>query len=159
VTVTYGSGQFADSIQDVREYSGVVTSSPLDQIMTANDNGNYVQSHPSGTTPATTQASELVVTGFGISNNDTYTGGTGYGNLSQANGFDLYTSEAAEDKIISSTGAQSDTINTSGFDTGQGVIATFKAAAATSNNPSQSQVVINGGAQLIINGGAQLIIQ
>lgn len=133
VTITFTAGMYPDSAVIMREYSGMDTTSPLDQTSTANDGASYVQTHSAGTTGTTTQASELIILGGGCSAaaDPVFAAGSGYGNVVQQKGFDLYTYSVMTDKVVSSTGTQTGNFTTTSYVRGQGYIATFKFASST----------------------------
>jgi hypothetical protein len=138
ITVTYGAGQFPDSIVQAREYSGLATSSALDVSVSANTGTSFVNSHPSGTSVTTTQNDELVFTVVGSSGSadPVFTAPAGYGNLAAQSGFDAFTYSAIADKIISTTGTQSATFGSTGFVRSQTILVTFKEAPAAAPNYS-----------------------
>lgn len=135
VTVTYDASDFPDTAYIAREYSGIATSSPLDQTSTANDGASYVQTHSAGTTGTTTQATELVILGGGTSGDTspTLVAGSGYGNGLEQKGFDLYTYAFMSDKTVTSTGTQTGNFTSTTFVRGQGFIATFKEIVVSTN--------------------------
>jgi hypothetical protein len=129
VTITIASTAEIDAI--VREYSGLDTSSPLDQV--AGASAGFSTSPSSGATSTTTQADELVIGwSAAASNNPTYVLGSGYGNLSTQNG--TGGGIAMEDKIVAATGAQTATF-TSAFVFWTCGVASFKGASAAPAGP------------------------
>lgn len=126
ITVTF-SANYHDSAIICREYSGLTTTDPLDK---SSVQVTFGTSHTSAATAVTTQDNELVVAAIGASANVTCTAGTGYGNVADYNGSDLYEAVCIEDKDITSTGAQSATITTSASVAGYFIVATFKEPAA-----------------------------
>jgi len=140
INIGWADGVFADSITQVREYSGLVTTNPLDVYTSSNTAGGYVQSHSSGATAATTQAGELVIgcVGSGGDQGVTvgYTAGSGYSNGLEQKGFDRYTWQAIEDKLITSTGAQTATFTSTEFLRSQTLVATFKESGGGGVTPS-----------------------
>lgn len=132
ITVTFGSGQFPDSIVQAREYSGLATSSVLDVSVSADSGTDYVNSHPSGTTATTTQADELAIAVVGSSGSTSpvFTVPSGYGNLLEQDGFDAFTYSAIADRILTATGTQSATFGSTEFVRSQTILATFKEAVA-----------------------------
>ncbi len=142
ITVTWGASQFADANIIIREYSGLVTTDPLDKSAHANDGGSST-SHSTGTTAATTQASELVVAAAGASDSQEpgWTVPSGYSNLVHQKGSDAFTYGAMADLIVSSTGAQSATFTTTDSVAGQGVIATFKAVVTAVSGPPIVKII------------------
>jgi len=127
ITVTYTSGTYPDSSAIAREYSGIKTVSPLDVTASASDGATAVTTHSTGTTATTSQASELVIAFCGSEGNPdpVFAQKSGYGNLVEQKGFDLYTFGAMADLIVSSTGTQNGDMTTTLAERGQGVIATF----------------------------------
>lgn len=132
VTVTFSAGMFPDSCLTIREYSGCDTASPLDVTASANDGVSFVQTHDCGTTATTAQNDEvaIAVVGTSGSSDPVFVAGSGYGNLQQQNGFDAFTYQGMTDKILTATGTQNTNMTTTGFVRGEGVLATFKQAAA-----------------------------
>lgn len=133
ITVTWGSGQFADANIIAREYSGL-TAAPLDKSAHANDAGSFVTTHPTGTTAATSFAAELVVVAAGCSDSQDPTWGapSGFSNLTTQKGSDAFTYGAMADRIVSSTGTQGGSFTTADSVVGQGIVATFKGAVQPS---------------------------
>jgi len=129
ITVTFGVGQFEDSIIQAREYSGLATSAVLDVTQSQNSGTSFVNSHPSGTSATTTQADELIFTVVGSSGSTTpvFTVPSGYANLATEGGFDAFTYSAIADRIVSTTGTQSATFGSTEFVRSQTLLATFKA--------------------------------
>ena len=126
MNVTFGSGQYPDSVVILREYSGIATSGALDKDADGYDSG-YVQTHSTSATAATTQANELViVVGGADAASPTWAAGSGYGNITSQAGFDLYTSGAMADKSVSATGTQTGVLSTTSYVQGQVIVATFK---------------------------------
>lgn len=108
---------------------GFGATDPLDKVAN-NVEGGWDISHLTGTTAATTQASELVVAMYAGSANDTTYTITGYSNVLNEQGADVYTSVSTAWKAVSSTGAQSGTFNSTEYMNGVGAIATFKEYSA-----------------------------
>lgn len=157
INVTWGSGQFADANIIIREYCGLTTTNPLDVSAHANDGGNFQQTHTTGTTGVTTQASELVVVAAGApdSAEPGWSVSSPYGNLVHQKGFDAFTYGAMADNIVSTTGTQTATFNTTDFVVAQGIIATFKVFVAPTAPASFFGLF---GAQLRVFG-AQFILR
>jgi autotransporter-associated beta strand protein len=115
----------------VIEYSGILSSSPLDQIASASATSNAALT---GTTPATTQASELWIGGIGI-RDGRRTLNAPYGNAFTVVALPKSGSASGDamiyalEKIVSTTGAASSGGTLSASDTWSGAIATFKAAS------------------------------
>lgn len=114
------------------EYSGVVTSSPLDQTGSSAD--QTVTTPVTGTTSTTSQADELVVGGIGYDTGPTPPTPSAYSG--PTNGFSLVAQDETGsagccylDKIVSATGTYSSGATIPSFYTTNGAIATFKAAA------------------------------
>jgi hypothetical protein len=128
----------------IREYSGLLTASPLDQAKTAKGTGLALSS---GASSATTQADELVVClGITDDGSNTYSVGSGFGNLVQQQlvltGSGGIYDTAFEDQIVSATGAQTGTFTASPSSTTWACsIATFKAAAAPAAPPPRRLIV------------------
>jgi hypothetical protein len=130
ITVTLGSGQYADNSFIAREYSGLATGNPLD-VYTSNADSSAGTTHFTGTTAATTQPTELVVVASGLG--DVQEPGwsiASYSDLVHQKGSDVYTYEAMADNSVSSTGTQSGTFTTADTEQGQSIIATFKISSA-----------------------------
>jgi len=117
VTINSASGPLGAIIH---EYSGIVTSNPIDKIHTATGNALIADS---GATPTTTQASELV---FGYIGHKFYQRGpsNGFGQI-QLTAFPFEYGELTEDKIVSATGQYNAT------DTSNGVSNPFDAIVVT----------------------------
>lgn len=131
VTISVSTSKVAATIV---EYSGLATSSVLDQVASTSSTGTGT-SPSSGTTPTTNQASELWVGGLANVNTNTYS--------AQTNSFTevaesattggspgTKSNSAFEEKIVSATGAASVSATLSGSVEWAGTIATFKAAIA-----------------------------
>lgn len=134
ITVTIGSSTNASMV--AMEYSGMATSTPLDQVAgTNNYNGSAV---PSGTTATTAQADELLVAAVGLSggggsidsttfsswSNSFTEQGSGFGN---AGATTTHVRNGTADRIVSATGAYSTTATISASTvSASAVIATFK---------------------------------
>jgi len=115
---------------DQHEYTGNVNSSPLDKTAVGRDGGSTEQTQATGTTATTTNANELVFTVMGWSGSvtsNTWTNAT----HSFTNNL-LFTGE----RIVSSTGAYTDTANWTNNRLAFGGIATFIAFVAAT--PSSS---------------------
>ncbi len=111
----------------IYELSGLVTSSPLDQI------GSNFQSGATAATVSTsgptTSANEFAFAYFGRDNGSgTWTAGTGYGNTLASPNTGAGTDAFSEGATISSTGTQTATATASATDALTSVIATFVAA-------------------------------
>lgn len=124
ITITMTDG--FDVCAIAREYSGLLTTDPLD--VSSEGTTSNTTSHTSATTASTNQANELVVAMLAGSYNSTYTLGSGYSNLANINANDLYGSIAIEDKDVTSTGTQSATITTGTAINGYFAVSTFKEA-------------------------------
>jgi hypothetical protein len=115
---------------ELAEYLGIASSGSLDQH--ANNNGN--SSNPdSGSTPSTTQPSELWVAVLANGNtNNTFSSPTnGFTIEDTANSVSSGTSQAFLDKIVSGTGSADTSATSSGTGAWAGAIGTFVAAAAS----------------------------
>lgn len=128
-TMTWQHSGTQSACMVVAEYSGLLTSGSLDQSKYGTGTGTALSTGASG---VTTNANEVVVafggTDFG---NNAYTLGAGYGHLKQAG--NINADGAMEDKIISSTGAQTATLTASTTDWGMG-LATFIGATSPAVN-------------------------
>ena len=129
VTVTVGSSKH--STLSIFEYSGIVTSSPLDQSAT-NGCGDG-RSCSIGTTGTTSQADELVIGGLGISGstggwNDEWTNSFTQQTTIVSTGSGTKSDSTVADFIASSTGTFESTETWNQDKKAFGVIATFKGA-------------------------------
>jgi len=110
-----------------QESSGLNTTAPLD-VTASSSTGSPSATISSGTTAATSMASELViVAGSWQDATVTASEGTGYTDLSGNNGLTL-AMMAMESKAVTTTGTQSGTLPLRASTNWIGVIATFKAA-------------------------------
>ena len=122
----------------IHEYSGLATN-PLDQVSTQTGTGTAVTSGAK----TTTQANELIF-GYASVNHCAVGGGTGF-TVRQTAGCNM-----SEDMIVSSTGTYSATFTQNVSSGWEGLMATFKAAAAPSGiNYVQSA---NGGSSTSVSG-------
>jgi hypothetical protein len=135
VTVTFTTAPQEPRIAFLEEFSGLLTSSYVDQ--TANATGSVVTSLPTGTTGTTTQANEVAISAFCVDDsniNVVLTPDAGYSQFTSFSFTEWGTYKkigAAQYLILTSTGAQASTI-TAGIapNSYQGLIVTYKAAAA-----------------------------
>lgn len=126
MTVPANSHDFS---MNAREMSGFTTTDPFDvKAEGATASGT---SHTSATTGTTTQADEYVYGTLGLATNATFTLGSGFSDLSQTNGSDIFQASAAEGKTVSSTGTQQATMTTSAAAVGYFIVATFKLAGGS----------------------------
>jgi len=128
VTINFVAKETATAV--VAEYNGIASVSPFDQ--TASNNQFGATSYTSGTTPATTQATELV---FGVHMNRS----TNLGTWTPAGGFttvleqDNATSKhqfQVQDQFVTTTGAFASTGTHSTAVTITSLVATYKVGAA-----------------------------
>src|SRR3989441_931928 len=128
VTINFVAKETATAV--VAEYNGIASVSPFDQ--TASNNQFGATSYTSGTTPATTQATELV---FGVHMNRS----TNVGTWTPAGGFttvleqDNATSKhqfPVQDQFVTTTGAFASTGTHSTAVTITSLVATYKVGAA-----------------------------
>jgi len=130
ITITWSST--ANSAVNISEWSGIATSSPLDQHTNNNSIGtNSVSTFSVGPTGTTAQADELVIAAFGYVGSNSGTAGSGYTLLTRVQSTGTNRSVHAEYQIVAATGAQTATMDinvASSGGTGM-AIATFKAAA------------------------------
>ena len=135
ITVTYGD--YYDSIISIFEISGCDTTAPLD-VSAENVETEYLVVHPTGTTGTTAQNDEIAIGMYTGDNNClTYTVGESFTGLIDTNGSDLWSSLVTAYKILSATGAQTATFDSSVGDIymqGYGAIATFKEAGGATYN-------------------------
>jgi hypothetical protein len=124
ITPTSASGNYITAV--AQEWSGMATSSPLDQTGTS---GTLTVS----TTGATTQANEVVFTvavADAGSSNVNWGTPTGYTLIARENDSNTYTGLQAAQKTVSSTGTQSAT-HTNSSVSADTIIATFKVASGS----------------------------
>lgn len=124
ITVNMSNANYHDFTITAREISGLMTTDPFD--VKAEGAVSAGTSHTSATTATTSQANELVYSVIGLAGNTTYTAGSGFGDLSQTNGSDLYQSSASQMKVVSSAGTQTATITSANSLVGYFIVATFK---------------------------------
>jgi hypothetical protein len=129
ITVAYSTNTANTFAAIAREYSGIDINNPIDALPTSNNGAST--SPTSAASGATLYQAELLI-GFAVDTlaANTFSAGTGYGNLAtQANGFGL----AMEDQQVSSTGSYTATFTISPTSTSWGAgIATFRAALPVS---------------------------
>ncbi len=131
ITIAAAGGAFPDTAVIIQEWSGIVTSSGVDQIVGANTTAGTT--YASGNTPTTTQASELLVGCLACDNNaPAFTGDASWSNLVTQAGFDLYTSCTVQYRLVSSTGAYGWTLtNATSRQASQAVVTYKQVVAAT----------------------------
>jgi galactose oxidase-like protein/Big-like domain-containing protein len=141
VTVTLGiTGGYRRII--VSEYSGIVTTSPLDAAAANRATGTTTANAITSTTATTTANGDLI---FGVVMDDsgnfgTITAGTGFTVRATLNGMDL----ASEDKIQGTAGPVAATFTFSRADVYLAQMAAFKAAAGGGGgSPAVSSLVCN----------------
>ncbi len=132
ITVSFSSGTYGVAAT-VHEFSGLASSSTVDQTASANGSSS---TPASGTTAVTTQADELLIGAIGVSGppSDSFTPGSGYISLTSIGFSDVWSATIRpEYKIVSTTGAyQADGVL--GVSHGWGAaVATYKAAASATN--------------------------
>lgn len=127
VTMSFG-GAGSRTNMTIHEVSGQNTTAPLDITSPLNGSGTPATVGPSS---ATTQNDEIVFSMVCVNaSSGTITAGSGYSNLIQQVNSTVGLS-GVESKIISATGAQSDSMSyTGGGGSWRTALATFKAAAA-----------------------------
>lgn len=143
-TVTVNNVNSTDNYLVCRasSFTGIVTSSPLDQSGEATDPGPQAADAGVSTAGSTAQADELVVAcasigGTGDANLNIGTATTGYINIVNEQDYTLHSTGSCDYKIVSSVGVQTanwshDDITGSGAQDGwTAIIATFKAAVST----------------------------
>ena len=129
VTVTVGSSRH--STLSIFEYSGIVTSSPLDQ--SAQNSCQDGRSCSVGTTGTTSQADELVIGALGVPGNiggwdNTWTNSFTQQTTAISTGSGTIANNSVADYIASSTGTFETTEGWNQDKKAFGVIATFKGA-------------------------------
>lgn len=106
------------------QYSGMVSSSPLDKTASNQNGGSQTTSLATGTTAATSQASELVISAVHINGSGT--------NITWASGTELFEGSAHQrsvaERIVSATGTYNDTASWTSSLFGCALIVTFKGA-------------------------------
>jgi len=108
----------------VAEYSGIITSSPLDKTASS---GNQLTALPvTGTTQNTTQSSELVIGAIGSRGGSALSPTNGFAIVDQINQGGNAGSAIFLQKIVSSTGTYGSSVTTSSSAQSAGAIATFK---------------------------------
>lgn len=150
-TVTISSTSSTDLNLVVAEYSGVLTASPLDQTSTHGQTAST--SWTSNSTPATAQASELLIGNCmgTLHNNTTFTPATGWNSISTA----LSTRGGANlelfmaDQYVLATGTYAFTGTTSQSDDEYAAIATFKFATPNMIVPVNTAALIKSGAGIL----------
>src|SRR3569833_1450878 len=148
VTINYAHSVVAAVV--LAEYSGLLTSSPLDQVAKAHAITGTAMS--SGASPATTQASELVI-GGGMTNDTsptTFTAGTGYGNKVQVVNTTSLQAAAIEDKTVSATGAQTATMTLAPSGHWVMLAATFKLVTSVTVTPNVASLTTSRFAPTIL---------
>jgi hypothetical protein len=151
------SGSAARWILAVEEWSGILSSSPLDQTADATSSG---ASGTSGTTSATTQADEVAAAAIAADD-----GTFGDGEFSSpTNGYTLLENKtngnplalATLYKVLSATGAQSTSVDCSTSPGYYGVIATYKSAGAHTVSSSGGPVQVSAGTSVSFATGVTL---
>lgn len=128
VTATITGGSGCNLI--IEEWANIAASSPLDKTASTNDTGSGVTSRSSGTTPTTTVASELVITGVGTLSSTTNRSWSNSFNFEYQN--DAYYVVYAGSKAVSLTGAYESTLSWTTSRRASGAIATFKGSSGSS---------------------------
>src|SRR5207302_3197874 len=134
VTINFVAKETATAV--VAEYNGIASVSPFDQ--TASNNQFGATSYTSGTTPATTQATELV---FGAhmnrsTNVGTWTPAGGFATVLEADNPTSKHQFQVQDRFVTTTGAFASTGTHSTAVTITSLIATYKAAGAVAPPPA-----------------------
>jgi hypothetical protein len=130
VTCNFTGGVF-ENVVAAEEVSGLLTSGALDGTCGSNSCGatnSAVTSWVSGTTGATTQASEIAFGWFSLLNNGTapvFTQGSGWTSVQAANSGTTY-AYMLEYKILSSTGTVQATATLNASGSGVGAVSTYK---------------------------------
>lgn len=150
VTVTFGTAPNLARLGVIEEFSGLQTSAGyVDQ--TANASASST-TQTTGTTAATAQADELAVSAFNISADPSGVTAT---HDSSYTDFTTWTQQAltgdgqdkrlaTQYKILSATGTQSSTITLDATHGAQGMIVTYKMAAASCGSPTTDQLMRGG---------------
>lgn len=126
----------------VQEFSGIVATSPLDRVVSAQGTSTAPSS---GATAATVQADELVVglVGWaGAVTTASLLGGAGYSNLAQV--ALLNASAAMQSKVVAATGAQTAAMTLAASRSWAACCATFKATAGGGGGGGGSPLAGNG---------------
>lgn len=160
VTVSWNGGTGTYGQFTVTEYSGLATSTPLDQSATGTGTGTSPSVGPSGTT---TQANELVVAMFGASSFGTTNIGIdaatpGYTNIGIDQDSATVCAYASEFKTVAATGTQSCSWGTVAGNTVSWsmALATYKEAVAAETPPAFVAATATGATTLtsVITGTA-----
>lgn len=131
VNCDFAGGTFENVIA-AEEISGLLTSGALDGTCGSNScgaNNSATTSYVSGTTGATTQASEIAVGWFALLNSGTaptFTQGSGWTAMQSGNSGTTAYAFMLEYKILSSTGTQQATATLNASGTGTGQVSTYK---------------------------------
>ncbi len=142
ITITHTGTAQRNSICWVREYSGLATSTVLDNATSAAGNSSTPSS---GATATTVQADELIIgVGSSAAGSSAWTAGTGFGNLVSDVATSFTCDGAMEDKIVAATGAQTATFTSPASGLWTGSVATFKdaggsAAVTVSKTPRRNR--------------------
>src|SRR5207253_2597147 len=134
VTITFAAKETATAV--VAEYGGIASVSPFDQ--TASNNQFGATAYTSGTTPATTQATEVL---FGLhmnrsTNVGTWTPAGGFATVLEADNPTSKHQFQVQDRFVTATGAFASTGTHSTAVTITSLIATYKAAGAVAPPPA-----------------------
>src|SRR5207302_1889110 len=133
VTITFAAKETATAV--VAEYSGLASVSPFDQ--TASNNQFGATAYTSGTTPATTQATEVL---FGLhmnrsTNVGTWTPAGGFATVLEADNPTSKHQFQVQDQFVTTTGAFASTGTHSTAVTITSLVATYKVGAAAVEPP------------------------
>jgi hypothetical protein len=152
---TFGVAGFRELVLQLIEYTGATTA-PLDKVVFNGDmvvNGGIVST---GTTAATSQAKEAVVTALTIMAPATFTAPTnGFAKLDEHSVLNLITAGVHE-RIVSTAGAYGHDANVNANTQWVGLVATFKsldlcsAAPSITTQPASSNVNSGGTATLTV---------
>lgn len=128
LTVTMSNANYHDFSMTMREVAGLTTTDPFD--VKAEGSTSSGTSHSVGPTATLAQANEYVYIAFGLATNSTFTLGSGFEELSETNGSDLYQASAGESKSVSATTGVTGAITSGSSSVGYMIVATFKEAAS-----------------------------
>ncbi len=139
ITVHYENTAATLCTTRIREFSGIATTSPLDQTKT-NNVTTTTTTPTTGASATTTQADELVIVGANIIGAlTTVSAGSGYTNVVSNRQASAYV--ALEHKIVAATGAQTGTFGLAAARAARMALATFKASTSTAYTATPTDTV------------------
>jgi PKD repeat protein len=139
---TFTVARFPDLTLQLLEYSGIALSSPLDKTAFNGDNVVSGGTVSTGTTPATAQSKELIVSALCIQAQDSFASPTNsFITISNLNVFSTLTTATFE-RIVSAAGSYGHSATVGSSTQWVGVIATFKSADTTAANSSPTRTLV-----------------